>query len=107
MDRWIDRWRTTPTTHHPNHQTQALLTAPAHTHTNLPHPHAPPTPPPSQGKYHVDHSQDMDGVRLQKLLAGMRDRAATAAVVEVSTEALARGWMEVRGWGWGVGVGGW
>lgn len=38
----------------------------------------------------------MDGVRMQKLLAGMRDRGATVAVVEASTEALSRGWMQVR-----------
>jgi hypothetical protein len=43
----------------------------------------------------VDYSGDFDGVRMQKLLAGMHDRGATAAVVEASTEAVARGWMEV------------
>lgn len=36
-------------------------------------------------------------VLLQKVLAGMRDRGATAAVLEVDTEALATGslaWVE-------------
>ncbi len=32
----------------------------------------------------------------QKILCGMRDRGATAAVVEASTEAIARRWLEVR-----------
>lgn len=49
---------------------------------------------PYQGKYEIDYSQDMDGVRIQKLLAGARDRGATAMVVEASTEALSRGWLE-------------
>ena len=49
----------------------------------------------AQGKYSMDYAQDMDGVRMQKLLAGMKDRGATVAVVEASTEALSRGWMQV------------
>ncbi|GBF91369.1 hypothetical protein Rsub_04109 [Raphidocelis subcapitata] len=49
---------------------------------------------PYKGKYRVDYPHDMDGMRLQKLLAGMRDRGATAAVVEASAEALVQGWME-------------
>ncbi|KAI8466586.1 MAG: Mur ligase [Monoraphidium minutum] len=49
---------------------------------------------PFQGKYSIDYTHDMDGVKIQKLLSGMRDRGATVGVLEASTEALSRGWLE-------------
>lgn len=51
---------------------------------------------PYKGRYCVEETTP-SGLRVQKVLAGMRDRGATAAVLEVDTEALATGslaWLE-------------